>query len=249
MELSWSTFLLEIINFLILVWILKHFLYKPVLDVLARRRADIEAKIAAAKRLNDDAESLRSEYENRLSVWDHERQQARDALTQELNEERLRQLEALKVTLAQEREKTLVMQSRQRTKAEHGIEHRALIQGAQFATQLLSQASGPELEARLVALLLDGLSGLSNDQMSALRIQWGESPEVISVVSAYPLSIAQRQALESALVEISGLDAAVSFEETSELLAGLRITIGSWVLHANVKDDLSGFAEFAHVAY
>jgi len=42
MELNWSTFLLEIINFLILVWILKHFFYKPILDVIAHRRADIE---------------------------------------------------------------------------------------------------------------------------------------------------------------------------------------------------------------
>ena len=43
MELSWSTFFLEIINFLVLVWILKRFLYKPVMDVIARRREGIEA--------------------------------------------------------------------------------------------------------------------------------------------------------------------------------------------------------------
>jgi len=48
LELSWSTFLLEIINFLVLVWILKHFLYKPVLDVIARRRSGIEKTLADA---------------------------------------------------------------------------------------------------------------------------------------------------------------------------------------------------------
>lgn len=249
MELSWSTFLLEIINFLILLWILKHFLYKPVLDVLARRRAAIEEKIDAAERLNEDAKTLKSEYENRLAVWDHERQKARDTLAQELNEERLRQLESLKAVLAQEKEKAQVTESRQRVKVEHEIEHRALLQGAQFATQLLSQAAGPELEARLVTLLLNELSKLSHDQTIALRTQWGDSPDRISVTSAYPLSTAQQQALEEALAETTELDVTVHFEENSDLLAGLCITVGSWVLHANVKDDLRGFAEFAHVIY
>lgn len=247
MELNWSTFLLEILNFLILVWILKHFLYKPVLDILARRRTDIEEKIAAAKRLNTDAESLKAEYENRLAVWDHERQQAREELAQELNEERLRQLADLQTILSQEREKAVVADARQRVKTEHEIEHRALKQGARFAARLLSQASGPELENRLVTLLLDGLANLPPDQTNALRTQWGESSEAISVASAYPLSTDQRQCLERVLAGIGDVDSAVHFEQDAELLAGLRITIGSWVLNANVKDDLGGFTEFAHV--
>ena len=37
MQLNWSTFVLEIINFLILVWVLKRFLYKPVLAAIAQR--------------------------------------------------------------------------------------------------------------------------------------------------------------------------------------------------------------------
>ena len=57
MELSWSTFALEIVNFLVLVWILKHFLYKPVMDVIARRRADIESTLADAKTAQDEADA------------------------------------------------------------------------------------------------------------------------------------------------------------------------------------------------
>ena len=41
-ELSWSTFILEVINFIVLVFILKHFFYKPVLTAIARRRESID---------------------------------------------------------------------------------------------------------------------------------------------------------------------------------------------------------------
>lgn len=248
MELSWSTFLLEIINFLVLVWILKRFLYKPVLGVIARRRSGIEEQLAEARRLHDEADTLKAEYENRLADWEQERQRARDALAQEIDEERARQMEALQTTLAQEREKARVAESRRRAEAAREIEHHALQQSAQFASRLLTQAAGPELEARLFDLLVDNLSSLSSDQIAALRTQWGEPPEAIMVASAYPLPEDRRQRLEEALTGVTGFALPVQYARDTDLLAGLRITIGAWVLHADVRDELKGFAEFAHAA-
>lgn len=248
MELSWSTFLLEIINFLVLVWILKHFFYKPVLEVIARRRAGIEERLAEARHQREEAENLKKDYENRLADWEQERQQARDALAREIEEERARQLKALQDVLAREREKARVADSRQREEAIREVEHRAMQQGAQFAARLLSGAAGPELEAHLFDLLLEGLAALNRQQIAALKSQWGESPETIMVTSAFPLPKDRRLKLEKILTNVAGLYLPVNYGEDADLLAGLRITIGVWVLNANVKDDLKAFAEFAHAA-
>ncbi len=97
-------------------------------------------------------------------------------------------------------------------------------------------------------LLLDGLSSLSSDHIAALRTQWGEPPEAIMVASAYPLSEDRQQRLEETLTGVTGLSAPVKYEQNTDLLAGLRVTIGAWVLHANVQDELKGFAEFAYAA-
>ncbi|MDX2481591.1 MAG: F0F1 ATP synthase subunit delta [Desulfuromusa sp.] len=246
MELNWSTFLLEIINFLVLVWILKHFLYKPVLDVIARRRAGIEDRLAEAQHLHDEADTLKGEYENRLTDWEHERQQGKAALAQELSEERVRQMKVLQTTLAEEREKTQVAELRQRAKTAREIEHHALQQSAQFATRLFTLAAGPELETSLFDLLVDNLSSLSSDQIAVLNTQWGEQPEIIMVASAYPLAENRRQRLEEALTEVTGLSVPINYEQIPDLLAGLRVTIGAWVLHVNLCDELKGFAEFAY---
>jgi F-type H+-transporting ATPase subunit b len=245
-QLSWSTFLLEIVNFLILIWILKRFLYKPVLKVIAQRRAGIDERLSEARRLHNEAETLKAQYEGRLTDWVHERQQARDILAQELDEERSRQMEALQTTLTQEREKARVVDMRHRAEMIHQTEHRALQQGAEFATRLLAQASGPELEIRLLDLMLDDLSGLSADQIAAIKTQWGEPPADIMVSSAYPIPQDKWQSLEQALTSSTSLSVPVHYEQNPELLAGLRVTIGTWVLHANLRDELKSFAEFAH---
>jgi F-type H+-transporting ATPase subunit b len=245
LQLNWSTFLLEIINFLVLVWILKRFLYQPVLDVIARRRKTIEAQLAEAHRLQEEAESLKTQYEDRLTDWEHERHQAKDTLAQQLDEERARQVSALQATLDQEREKSRVAEKRQHAEQQRAIEHRALQLGAAFSSRLLGQTSGPELEGRLLALLLEELSGLSEQQTTGLRQQWGEPPQTIEVRSAYELAAEQRQQLEVALHHVSGLSVPVRFIHDGTLLAGLHIVIGAWVLAANVRDELKGFAEFA----
>jgi F-type H+-transporting ATPase subunit b len=249
LELNWSTFALEIFNFLVLVWILKRFLYQPVLGVITQRRATIENQLAEARQLHADSDALKERYEHRLADWEQERQKAMDKLRLELEENRLRQLENLKAELAQEAEKIQVARSRQDKQLIREIEQRALQQGAEFATRLLTEAAGPELENRLFDLLLDGLSLMPADQISDLSNKWGDSPEHILVTSAYPLTDEKQHQLEVILSEATGLSAPVFYEQDAKLLAGLNITIGAWVLQLNVRDELQGFMEFAHVEH
>lgn len=246
MEFSWSTFLLEIINFLVLVWILKRFLYKPVLNVISRRKAGIEERLDEARRLHDEADALKEEYENRLVDWDRERRGARDVLARELEEERAQKVKELDEALDRERERAHVSESRRRSQAQRELEYRAVEQGAKFATRLLDRACGPELEEKLVEELLDGMSILSTDQVASLRTQWGAPPDAILVSSAYELPEDRREKLEGALRKVTGLDVPVRYELDPDLLAGLRISVGAWLLQANVRDELKGFAEFAH---
>lgn len=104
MELNWSTFVLEIANFLVLVWILQRFLYRPVLAVIERRRTAIAKTLSEAEALQTRAAAVREQYERRLADWEQERAAARQTAQQEVDAERARRLQALQVTLEQERE-------------------------------------------------------------------------------------------------------------------------------------------------
>jgi len=248
MQLSWSTFLFEIVNFLVLVWILKHFLYQPVLNVIARRRGEIEGQLAESQRLQSEAGQLKSDYENRLDDWDKERQRLRDDLARKLETERAQQLEALQADLAAEREKARVAETRRQEDAARETEQQALQQGAQFAASLLGEAAGPELEARLADILLDELEKVSDDRAGAIRKQWGEPPAAIRVESAFPLDGDRRRRLEKKLKGLLDLDLPVNFEQKPELLAGLQVTVGAWVMQVNLRNELKGFAEFSDAA-
>jgi F-type H+-transporting ATPase subunit b len=248
LELNWSTFLLEIINFLVLVWILKRFFYRPVLDVIARRRAGIEKSLSDATTLHDDAEALQAQYRDRLADWERERQQAREQLAREIEEERIQRLAALQSELAQEREKTQVAEARRQSDAMYKTEETALIQASHFASRVLGQVTSPELEAKLLELVIDELSQLSAEKTAALHNSWAQTTEPIIVTSAFPISDSQRPKLQKALIAAIGSGHPLHFERDAELVAGVRITAGAWVLGANLQDELKSFAEFSHDA-
>ncbi len=246
MEVSWSTFLLEIINFLVLVWILQRFLYKPVLEVIARRKTGIEQTLAESAEIRAEATALQAQYETRLTDWDTERRAAREALARELETQRAEKLAAMQADVAEEREKSRVSEARRQVDIENKLEETALGQGARFAQRLLQQASGPELEARLVEMVITELMQLPEERITALRNGYGTTPEPIQVSSAYPLPEDQRQRLAQALTRATGSDAPMQLAQDADLLAGLHITRGPWVIGANLRDELAGFAMLNH---
>lgn len=247
MEFSWTTFVIEIVNFVILVWILKRFFYKPVLDVIKRRRAGIDQTLAQAKSIHDEAETIQKQYEGRLADWEREKKTAYDQLQDELDRERTKQLEALRATLDEEREKARVLEQRRGEDMRQRQEQLAMRQGAQFTSRLLQRFAAPELEARLVDLTAADLASLVPERLEALRDAFAELDRPVTITSAYPLATAQRETIETALGHALQTDKLeCRFEENPELIAGLRISLGPWMLRANLQDELEFFVGSAH---
>jgi len=246
MEINWSTFLLEILNFLVLLWILKRFLYQPVLDTLAKRRAGVEQTLASAQAAKAEAEALQAQYENRLVQWNAEREAAREGLRREIAEERGRRHAALEQELEREREKARVLDEKQRADSLRKYQETALAQGERFVARLLSGFAGPELESRLFDLALSQLDGLPGERLDAIRLACEEAPEAAEASTAYPLDAASRNRLSDKLSGLLGLPVACHFKEDRSLLAGLHVTLGPWVFQANLRDEIKGFAASAH---
>ena len=68
MEFDWLTFGFEIVNFLVLVWLLHRLLYRPVLAMIQRRRDEIAAQARQAEARQAEAEQRKAEYERRLDA-------------------------------------------------------------------------------------------------------------------------------------------------------------------------------------
>jgi F-type H+-transporting ATPase subunit b len=242
-ELDWTTFILELINFVVLIWILNRFLYRPVMNVIAQRKAAIQQTLSEAETTRSDAQALQSQYKNRLTQWEQEREKARAQLRDEVSAERNRLLEDLRAELDQEREKAAAVEQRRLKDFTQQTEATAIALGGTFVSQLLSRLGGPELERKIIDMVRQDFPALPHDQMQAILAASATIGLPMKITSAYPLDTAQRDVLCYACRTLAGRDVVCEFLEDRNLIAGLRISFGSWVLRANMQDEMSFFAE------
>ena len=236
------TFLLELINFLVLIWILDRLLYRPLTNVIAQRKAAIQKTLSDAEAVRGKAQALQTQYEHRLADWDQERDKAREQLRDDIAAERIRLLDNVRTELVQEREKAAALEQRQMKEFMQQAEATAIEHGRTFASRLLSRLSGPELERRIIDMVIDDLPRLPEEQKQAIRSEASAAGFSMRVTSAYPLDQSQRDALCRACRTLGEREMTWDFAEDRNLISGVRMSLGSWVLRANVQDELSFFA-------
>nr|WP_321238198.1 F0F1 ATP synthase subunit delta [uncultured Tolumonas sp.] len=242
MAFDWSTFVLEIINFLALVWILKRFLYQPVLATLAERRAGVERTLREAQGKENSASALKTQYESRLADWEQEKTTARALFATEMTAERQRQMESLNKELLVERERNVAQETHRQEVLRQELTAECNLQARQFTSKLLAKLAGPELEARLIELFIEEIKVIPTEQIRLIRIGL-DGHENAVVTSAYPLSNEQRKRISVAIDDQLKLHSQLEFMQDVNLLAGLRISLGAWQLDLSLAGELSVYAE------
>jgi F-type H+-transporting ATPase subunit b len=241
LTLDWTTFALEVVNFLILLWLLQRFLYRPIAASVARRRAEIDRELAAGRDASTAAAALKQQYEGRLADWEREKAEARTRLSTDLQAERARQMQALSGELERERTRREAAQTHERDSRESSLRQAARRDAAAFAANLLGRMADAVLEAKIVALAAEDLERLPANRREALDGAAVGEGAVARVWSAFGSGDHER--LASAIRSLAGHPVSLSHATDTSLIAGVRIELGAWVLAANLRDELAFFAE------
>lgn len=243
MELDWVTFLLEVINFLVLVWILQHFLYKPVLATIEKRRSAIKEELDDAAQAKKEAEALQSQYRDRLDAWEKEKASLRTDALAEADKERQRRLAAIEQDVQRQEERRKAVEQRQAEELRRKLESEARREALRFLSRLLERLGSPAVEEKLAAVAIEDLGAMSKKEHSELAEALASAGGKVRIESAYPLGDGQRKSLMDALSQAGQADLQPEFVEEPSVGAGLRISAGPLVLHANLADELEFFGE------
>lgn len=243
MQMDWTTFVLEVINFLVLVWLLRHFFYRPVLAVLDARQTRVMAVKDEAATLYKDAEALKAQYDARIAAWSTEQDAARQKLDQELLLERNRSLGELKLTLADEEAKSRARGDAAALVRESSFNRQAMEEAYGAAAAILQRLASPALTSHIAQVFGEDLAAMPEEDRATLQqavTALGEQ-ETIDIASAHPLAEATRRELTKGLERAAGRHLQTHFREVPELLAGLRVAVGQCRLDASLSDELAFF--------
>ncbi len=243
MQFDWTTFALEIVNFLVLAWILQRFLYRPVTAVIARRGAEIANRLTEAQTARAEAQALKLQYEGSAADSRRDRDAARAKLQEDIVAEGTRLREGLNASLEAEREKLRASERQRLSELRRQARNDAEGMAGEFLARLLSRLACAQLETKICQIVIEDLGHLSERDAKAIRAAAQASDAKARVATVYMLGQTERHALAQALSRVAEGPVACDFLQDEELIAGLRITLGSWVVGANLKDEMRMFVE------
>lgn len=239
MHLDWSSLALQTINVLVLLWLLKRFLFRPVADIVAARRQETERLLAEAEAARTEARQSADELARREAAGASEAAALRAAARQAAEIERQRLLAEAEADIA--RRRAVVAQSLRRIRQDQRLalqgEARAL--AGSIAARLLARLPGPAATAAFLAGLDALLDGLPEDQLHALAA----GPGALEVVSAAPLSPDEQQRCAALLARHLAQPAPPRFRADKALLAGIELHAAHAVLRHSWQAELERVAQ------
>lgn len=244
MQFNWSTFILEIINFIVLVWVLKRLLYIPVKQAILQRKQAIQGMLDKAEKLKTDAQSLENKYENRLAEWEKEKEEKRKALQQEMAELKSKKLAELDQAMMKEKDKINAREQRRLQAQMENNLRQSMLLAAKFSTKFLKNFADVALEKKIIDAFSEDLLHLPATQLQQLKKEI-ENQIIMQIQSAFPLDEQQKQIIEKNFSTILEKKININFSQNAELLSGVTVQIGAIVMQASLRDELKFFAEVA----
>jgi len=224
MLIDWFTVGAQVLNFLILVWLLKHFLYHPILDAIDAREERIAKELADADAKKAEAAKERADFEQKNAAFDKEKASLLAQATAAADTERQRLLDVARqdaADLAAKRQESL----RQEAKNLHQeISRRAQQEVFAIARKALGDLAGATLEERMVAVFVDRLQALGNDEKQTLVSTLKLENVPILVRSSFDLPSEQQAVIKATVHDFLGTDVDLIFETAPDLIGGIELS-------------------------
>jgi len=223
MLIDWFTVGAQVLNFLVLVWLLKRFLYKPVLDAIDTREKQIAAELAGADQKKADAQKESDDYRHKSDLFDQQRAALLAQAASDADAERKRLIDAAGRAADDLQARRQKAQSDSARSLSDELGSRTQQQVFAIARRALKDLASTELEARACEVFNQRLRGLEgqarSDMAEALRSTSG--PAVVR--SAFELPAAQREAVQKAVNETFSMAASLRFDTDPELVSGIEL--------------------------
>lgn len=239
MLIDWFTVAAQIINFLVLMWLLKHFLYQPVLKAIDAREKRISDQLALAKQTQTSAIKQQLEFEDKNKNFE----QQHEIL---LEQARVEAQTTRQKLLADARNEALTLRSQWQealSKEQHnlseGIATRVRQEVLDISRKLLTELADCRLETRMVAIFIKRLQSLDETEKAQLCAQAEDAACPIIIRSAFELPVAEQTLLTQQVQSTLAMNNAVQFEIRPELISGIELISSGHKIEWNIADYLS----------
>ena len=239
MLIDWFTVAAQALNFLILVWLMKRFLYKPILNAIDAREKLIAKELADADAKKAEAQKEHEEFKKKNEEFDQQRAALLTKAKDEAGVERQRLLdEARKAAdaLSAKRQESLIHDAQNLNQAISRFTQKEVFA---ITRKALTDLATTSLEERMGEVFDRRLRELDEKAKSLLGDALRKNSEPALIRSVFDLPAAQRAAIQNAVNETFSAEIHLRFETAPDLVSGIELTTNGQKVGWSIRDYLA----------
>ncbi|MCX9084969.1 MAG: hypothetical protein OIN87_09255 [Candidatus Methanoperedens sp.] len=245
-EIDYFTFIAQVVNFLVLILLLRFFLYKRIIKAMDEREKKITIRLQEAKDLKIEAEKEIVEYQQHKQELSQKREsiliEARKE-AQTISEELIKKARA---DVNESKEKWLEEVESQKKTFLSDLRRRSGEKIYSIASRVLEDLANDELEHHIINTFIKRLNNMGEQEKEAIRGFIQKPHEEITIKSSFELSGTLPERIKEAVKDQIGNEAKFRFEIDRVLLCGIELHTHdrqiSWSLGSyldNLEEDIS----------
>ena len=238
MLIDWFTVAAQVVNFLILVWLMKRFLYKPILRAIDEREKRIATELANADKKKAEAQKESDDFKHKNEEFDKQRAALLSKATDEAKAERQRLLDEARKDAAALSSKLQEALRDQEHTLHQAISRRTQQEVFAITRKTLTDLATVSLEERLGEVFTRRLREMDAQAKAGLAQALKTASDPALVRSAFDLPAQQRAAIQNALNETFSADIHVRFETAPELISGIELSTNGQKVAWSIADYL-----------
>jgi F-type H+-transporting ATPase subunit b len=243
MHINWFVFLAQIFNFLLLMYLLKRFLYGRIIKAMDDREAKIVARFAEAEELKGKANEAAELYEKRNQMLNERKEvmlneatMAADAKRKELMEKVREEVDAVKARWQD-------MLAREHDAFFYDLRQRAAKQLYATARKALADLADVELEERIVDEFIRRVKALDEEKSIQIRKAISGGGNKVVIQSAFGISEPRQAQIEEALKKQITNGFTIRYLKQPDIVSGIELRVNGHKIAWSLNEYLETLVE------
>ncbi len=256
MQIDWFTFGAQIVNFLILLVLLRRFLYGPITKAMDAREVALVARFEEAERESSNAQAEAERYRRARGEMEEEHNRLFAAAATEADRRRKSMIEDARSEVESMMTRWYDEVDRERATFLADARERLAQLLVLVADRALADLADVTLEAKMVDRFVDRLLHLPAYQRMALVESGADLSEDVVIATSFDLSYPQRQQLIEAIQRLlvegqplavsavgHGDEIGVRFERNTALQCGIELLVRERRVAWSLRDYVDALAD------
>ena len=239
MKINWFTVIAQVINFLVLVWLLKRYLYKPILNAIDEREKKIAGQLKDADDKKEAAIKQQDDFTKKNSDFDQQKKELMDKAIADANTQHQKLLDE-----AKDEANKLTAKLEAASKEKQETENTEIVKKTQkevfaITRKALTEIASVSLEEQSVSTFIKRLNESKDEEKKQFIEAFKSNANTILVRSAFDIPVKQQHGITKAVDAILETKSSLQFKTAPGIISGIELTTNGYKLAWSFSEYLN----------